>query len=650
MKELHIDIETYSSVDLAKCGVYKYVESPDYAVLLFGYSVDGGPVRVIDLASGEAIPREILEALIDPTVTKVAHNAKFERVGTSPMLCDEGLLGKGEYIDPGGWRCTMVHAAALGLPRSLADVGAVLNLRMQKMTEGKDLIRKFCAPQKPTKANGERTRILPEDDPEAWEMFQDYNKRDVEVEIAIYQRLSKYPLPASEWALYELDQRINDRGVAVDMILVNQAVHMGERAKAELIAEMSDLTGLDNPYSPAQLKTWLTGRGIAVDALDKDAVAALLDGSLPDDVRRVLQLRQQAAKSSLAKYEAMRDAVCADGRICGMLQFFGAATGRWSGRIVQPQNLPRSNLSDQDLANAREFVRRGDYDAVLTLYGNVLDVLSQLIRTALVPAVGYKYIVSDYSSIEARVLARLAGERWRLDAFARGTDIYCASASQMFGVPVEKHGLNAHLRAKGKIAELALGYGGGANAMRRMGALSAGLSEDELEPIVRKWRAASPHIVQFWYDLETAAIEAVKWRHATTVHGIGFEYRSGVMWVTLPSGRKLAYCKPTIVINQFGRESVSYLASKGDRVDLYGGKLAENITQAVARDLLANSLTTLDARGYRVVCHVHDEVIIEAPLSATVAEVNDIMALVPAWAKGLPLKAEGFEAEYYKKD
>ena len=652
MKILHIDIETFSSAELSRCGVYRYAEAPDFEIKLFGYAIDDGPVHVVDLTAGEKIPQGVIDALTDPSVEKWAHHAEFERVCLSRFLRDLGVLPDGAYIDPWGWRCTMVLAAATNLPPSLAGAGKALGLPEQKLTEGRELIRKFCSPQKPTKANGGRTRILPEDDPGAWELFKAYCLRDVEVERKIYERLIKYDLPASEWALYELDQRINDRGIRIDADeLCEQAVKKRDRAVAELTAKLVALTGLDNPSSVVQFKAWLTEQGITTASLDKEAVASLLAGDLPSDVRTALELRVKLSKSSLAKYDAMRDAVCADGRIRGTLKFYGAATtGRWAGRIVQPQNLPRTSMTAQDLDDAREFVRCGDYDAITILYGDVLDVLSQLIRTALVPAVGLKYIVSDYSAIEARGLAWLAGETWRLDAFRRGADIYCVSASTLFGVKVVKHGVNGHLRAKGKVAELALGYGGGVNAMVRMGALSAGLSEDELESIVRKWRAASPHVVQFWYDLETAAIEAVKWRHATTVHGIGFEYRSGVMWVTLPSGRKLAYCKPTIVINQFGRESVSYLASKGDRVDLYGGKLAENITQAVARDLLANSLTTLDARGYRVVCHVHDEVIIEAPLSATVAEVNDIMALVPAWAKGLPLKAEGFEAEYYKKD
>lgn len=649
---IHIDIETFSSVDLARCGVYKYAEAPDFKILLFGYMLNGPPVHVVDLTAGEQIPQDIIDALTDPTVTKVAHNATFERICLSRFLRDRGVLpGGASYIDPAGWRCTMVLSASLGLPMSLADVGSALGLDKQKLAEGKELIRKFCVPQKPTKANGGRTRILPEDNPEAWETFKAYNLRDVEVELAIYQRLIKYDMPASEWALYELDQRINDRGVGIDTVLVEQAIHLRERAEAELTADLVTLTGLENPNSTAQLKAWLAEQGKTTASLDKEAVADLLAGSLPSDARTALELRAKLSKSSLAKYDAMRKAVCADGRIRGSLMFYGASTtGRWAGRIVQPQNLPRTTMTAQDLDDARAFVRRGDYDSISILYGDELDVLSQLIRTALAPAKGCKFLVSDYSAIEARVLAWLAGETWRLEAFKRNEDIYCASASQMFDVPVEKHGVNGHLRAKGKIAELALGYGGGVNAMVRMGALQNGLNEDELEPIVKKWRASSPHIVKLWYDLDDASIEAVKWHHATTVNGIAFEYRSGVMWVTLPSGRKLAYSKTKVETNRFDRDCVSYLASKGDHVDLYGGKLAENITQAVARDVLAYALTNLDARGFRVVCHVHDEVIIEAPMDASVNTINDIMSLVPPWAKGLPLRAEGFESAYYKKD
>lgn len=652
MNTLHIDLETYSSVDLTACGVYKYAEAPDFDVLLFGYAVDGPPAHVVDLTAGEEVPQDVLDALTDTSVTKVAHNASFERVCLSRYLRDRGVLRAGEFIDSTGWQCTMVHGASLGLPRSLADVGLVLRLDDQKMTEGKDLIRRFSIPQRPTKTNGGRTRILPEDDPEAWETFKAYNRRDVEVEIAVYQRLAKYPMPDSELRLYELDQRINDRGVAIDLLLVEQAIRMGERAKAELTAELTDLTKLENPGSTIQMKTWLSDHGVSAASLDKDAVTTLLAGDLPPDVRKVLLLRQQIAKSSLAKYKAMRNAVSVDGRIRGTLQFYGAGTGRWAGRIIQPQNLPRVSLSDADLACARELVRDGDYAAVKVLYGDVLDVLSQLIRTALVPADGHKFIVSDYSAIEARVLAWLADEQWRLDAFRRGEDIYCASASQMFGVPVEKHGLNSHLRAKGKTAELGLNFGGSTGALIAMGALSSGLTEDELEPIVRKWRIASPHIVRLWHDSERCAIEAIKWHHATTVNGIGFEYRAGIMFVTLPSGRKLAYAQPKVSVGDNGFDRITYMHSQGGkwtRVETYGGKLAENITQAVARDLLAHALTILDTRGFRVVLHVHDEVVVEAPMDADVSTINEIMSLAPTWATGLPLKAEGFESAYYRK-
>ena len=653
MKVLHIDIETYSSTDLATCGVYKYIEDPDYAVLLFAFAIDDDPVQVVDLAHGDRIPPDVMAALCDPTVKKVAHNANFERVGLTPMLRREGLIGSNEYIDPAGWRCTMVHAASLGLPKSLAEAGSALGLNEQKMGEGKELIRRFCIPQRPTKANGERTRILPEDDPEAWEVFKAYNRRDVEVERAIYQRLSRYPMTDSEWCLFELDQRINDRGIAIDLPLVEQAICMGEQIKAELNAELANLTKLDNPNSTTQMKKWLADHGVQTASLDKDAIASLLARDLPPDVRKALTLRQQAAKSSLAKYEAMRNAVCADGRIRGLLQFYGAGTGRWAGRIIQPQNLPRPTMSVKDLDYARRFVREGDYDAMRMLYPDSLDTLSQLIRTALVPADGHRFIVSDFSAIEARVLAYLTGETWRLNAFRRGEDIYCASASKMFGVPVVKHGINGHLRSKGKLAELGLGFGSGINGMIRMGALNAGLSKDELESIVRKWRAANPHIVQFWYDLQNAAIEAVKWQHPTAVNGIGLEYRADVLWITLPSGRMLAYAQPRVGVGDKGFDRISYTRSqngKWSRTDTYGGKLAENVTQAIARDVLAYALTSLDTRGYRVVCHVHDEVIVEAPLDVDENVINDIMALTPDWAKGLPLKAEGFSAKYYRKD
>lgn len=653
MKILHIDLETYSAVDLKKCGAYKYAEDTDCSILLLGYAIDDEPVQVVDLTHGDKIPLEVLAALRDPTVTKVAHNAMFERINLSCYLWTHGDLPEGEYLDPAGWRCTMVWASELGLPKSLDAVGTALGLDQRKMTEGKNLITRFCCPHKPTEKNGGHTRILPEDDPEAWETFKAYNRRDVEVERAIYRRLSRYPMTESEWYLYELDQRINDRGVRVDITLVDQAIRMGELAKSELTAELVDLTGLDNPNSTPQMKAWLADHGVQITSLDKDAVASLLARDLPPDVRKALTLRQQAAKSSLAKYEAMRNAVCADGRIRGLLQFYGAGTGRWAGRIIQPQNLPKSTMSVKDLDYARRFVREGDYDAMRMLYPDSLDTLSQLIRTALIPSDGHKFMVSDFSAIEARILAHLAGETWRLNAFRHGEDIYCASASQMFGVPVVKHGLNAHLRAKGKAAELSMGYSGGVNAMRRMGALNAGLSEDELEPMVRKWRSANPRIVQFWYDLENAAIEAVKWHHATTVNGIGFEYRSSVLWVTLPSGRKLAYAQPRVGVGDKGFDRISYMHSEGGkwvRTGTYGGKLTENITQAAARDVLAYALTNLNSHGFHVVCHVHDEVIVEAPLDVDENVINDIMALTPDWAKGLPLKAEGFSAKYYRKD
>ncbi len=553
MKTLSLDLETFSDVDLSKCGVYKYCSSPAFEILLFGYSVDGGEVQVADLACGEKIPADILAALEDESVMKWAYNAQFERI------CLSRFLGfpVGSYLDPSSWHCSMVWAATLGLPMSLENVGAVLGLEKQKLTEGKDLIRYFCVPCKPTKVNGGRVRNLPGHDMEKWQRFKTYNLRDVEAEMQIQQRLAKFPMPDFVWEEYRQDQEINDRGIGVDMDMVIQAITMDGRSKAELSAAMKELTELENPNSVQQMKQWLLENGLETDSLDKKAVAALLKEA-PEPLKTVLTLRQQLAKSSVKKYQVMQNAVCADSRAHGMFRFYGAnRTGRYSGKIIQLQNLPQNHIPD--LAQARELVKCGDYDALSVLYEDIPDTLSQLIRTAFVPQDGRKFIVADFSAIEARVIAWIAGERWRLKVFEDGGDIYCASASQMFHVPVEKHGVNGHLRQKGKIAELALGYGGSVGALKSMGALDMGLAEEELQPLVDSWRAANPNIVQFWWDVDHAVKECVKKRVPTETHGIRFSYQSGMLFITLFSGRRLAYVKPGIGENRFGGESVTYM-------------------------------------------------------------------------------------------
>ena len=553
MKTLSLDLETFSDVDLSKCGVYKYASSPAFEILLFGFSVDGGDVQVVDLACGEEIPADILKALEDESVMKWAYNAQFERI------CLSRFLGfpVGSYLDPSSWHCSMVWAATLGLPMSLENVGAVLGLEKQKLTEGKDLIRYFCVPCKPTKVNGGRVRNLPGHDMEKWQRFKTYNLRDVEAEMQIQQRLAKFPMPDFVWEEYRQDQEINDRGIGVDMDMVIQAITMDGRSKAELSAAMKELTELENPNSVQQMKQWLLENGLETDSLDKKAVAALLKEA-PEPLKTVLTLRQQLAKSSVKKYQVMQNAVCADSRAHGMFRFYGAnRTGRYSGKIIQLQNLPQNHIPD--LAQARELVKCGDYDALSVLYEDIPDTLSQLIRTAFVPQDGRKFIVADFSAIEARVIAWIAGERWRLKVFEDGGDIYCASASQMFHVPVEKHGVNGHLRQKGKIAELALGYGGSVGALKSMGALDMGLAEEELQPLVDSWRAANPNIVQFWWDVDHAVKECVKKRVPTETHGIRFSYQSGMLFITLFSGRRLAYVKPGIGENRFGGESVTYM-------------------------------------------------------------------------------------------
>ena len=642
MKSINIDLETYSDVDLSKCGVYKYASSPAFEVLLLGYAVDGGAVQVVDLACGEKIPEEILAALSDTSVTKWAFNAMFERVCLSNYL--------GEWLEPEGWRCTMVWSATLGLPLSLEGAGAVLGLEKQKLAEGKDLIRYFCVPCKPTKTNGRRTRNLPEHDLEKWERFKAYNLRDVEAEMQIQQKLSRFPVPDTIWEEYCQDQEINDRGIGVDMELVRQAVAIDARSRERLSAVMQELTGLENPNSVQQMKAWLSEHGLETDTLGKKTVAELLK-TAPEPLGEVLSLRQQLAKSSVKKYTAMENAVCKDSRAHGMFQFYGAnRTGRFSGRLIQLQNLPQNHIPD--LAQARELVRCGNYEALSLLYEDIPDTLSQLIRTAFVPQEGRKFIVADFSAIEARVIAWFAGEQWRLRVFADGGDIYCASASQMFGVPVEKHGVNGHLRQKGKIAELALGYGGSVGALKSMGALEMGLSEEELQPLVTAWRDSNPMITQFWWAVDHAVKECVKKRISTETHGIRFTYKSGILFTTLPSGRRLAYVKPRIGENQFGGESVTYegvgSTKKWERLESYGPKFVENIVQATARDILCYAMQTL--KHCAIVAHVHDEIIIEADQRMSLQAVCEQMGRTPPWAKGLKLRADGYECTFYQKD
>ena len=642
MRKLSIDIETYSDVDLSKCGVYKYASSSAFEVLLFGYAADGGDVRVVDLACGEQIPEEVISALADTSVTKWAFNAMFERVCLSNFL--------GEWLEPEGWHCTMVWSATLGLPLSLESAGAALGLEKQKLTEGKDLIRYFCVPCKPTKANGGRTRNQPEHDPEKWERFKAYNLRDVETEMQIQKRLSNFPVPDTIWEEYHLDQEINDRGIGVDMELVRQAIAMDARSRERLTDALQELTGLENPNSVQQMKQWLADHGLETDTLGKKAVAELVK-TAPEPLREVLSLRQQLAKSSVKKYTAMENAVCADSRAHGMFQFYGAnRTGRFSGRLIQLQNLPQNHMSD--LAQARALVRGGNYEALSMLYGDIPDTLSQLIRTAFVPQDGRKFIIADFSAIEARVIAWFAGERWRLKVFEDGGDIYCASASQMFHVPVEKHGVNGDLRQKGKIAELALGYGGSVGALKSMGALEMGLAEEELQPLVDAWRGSNPMITQFWWDVDRAVKDCIRQRVPTETHGLRFDYRSAMIFITLPSGRRLAYVKPRIGENQFGGESVTYMGvggtKKWERLESYGPKFVENIVQGTARDILCYAMQTL--KNCSIVAHVHDEIIIEADRRMSVAAVCEQMGRTPPWAKGLKLRADGYECEFYQKD
>ena len=657
---LSIDLETFSDVDLKKCGVYKYAESPDFEILLFGVSVDGGEVIVYDLTSGDTVPEEIIKALSDDSVIKWAYNASFERICLSVWLrrnypqyfssysIEEDTVRN--YLDPSSWRCSLVWGAYMGLPLSLEGIGKVLKLENQKMAEGKALIRYFCVPCKPTKANGGRTRNLPEHDPVKWSTFIAYNKRDVETEMAIQQKLSKFPVPDFLWEEYHLDQEINDRGIQLDMALVEQIIAIDERSREELSAKMRQLTALENPNSVQQMKEWLTKHGLEVDSLDKKAVKELLK-TVPSELAEVLELRRQLAKSSVKKYQAMQNAVCADGRARGMFQFYGAnRSGRWAGRLIQLQNLPQNHMAH--LEDTRSLVRSGDYALLSALYDSVPEVLSELIRTAFVPRNGYKFIVSDFSAIEARVLSFLAGESWRLKVFAENGDIYCASASAMFHVPVEKHGQNAHLRQKGKIAELALGYGGSVGALKSMGALEMGLSEEELQPLVDAWRTSNPNIVQLWWDVDNAVKTTVRQRLDTETHGIRFRYRSGMLFIILPSGRQLCYVKPKMGTNKFGGESVTYegvgSTKKWERIESYGPKFTENVVQAISRDILMYAIRTLS--HCFIVGHVHDELIIECGMDVSLDAICEQMGRTPPWIKGLNLRADGYETMFYKKD
>ena len=660
MRTLSIDIESFSSNDLNKCGVYKYVQAPDFDILLFGYAVDGGAVKVVDLAAGEEIPEDILLALTDETVTKWAFNSNFERICLSEWLrrkhpeyfisysIPEDMVG--DYLDPHGWKCSMIWSAYMGLPLSLAGVGAVLGLEEQKLKEGKDLIRYFCVPCKATKSNGGRTRNLPQHDMEKWNLFKAYNQRDVEVEQSIQQKLTRFPVPDFVWEEFWLDQEICDRGIAIDRKMVEEAIALDEISKNELFETMCEMTALDNPNSVVQMKQWLSRQGIEMDSLGKKEVAKLI-GEVDGELKEVLQLRQQLAKSSVKKYQAMQNAVCSDGRARGMFQFYGAnRSGRWAGRIIQLQNLPQNHM--EDLEEARGLVRNGDYVALSMLYDSVPEVLSELIRTAFVARDGYKFVVSDFSAIEARVLSWLAGEKWRTEVFINNGDIYCACASAMFGVPVEKHGENAHLRQKGKIAELALGYGGSVGALKSMGALEMGIAEEELQPLVDMWRQSNPNIVRFWWDVDRAVKNVVKNRTQEEVKGIRFYYQSGMLFIKLPSGRQLSYVKPRMGENKFGGESVTYEGvggtKKWERIESYGPKFVENIVQAISRDILSFAMQTL---SHCFICgHVHDELIIECSKDVSLDVICEQMGRTPSWATGLVMRADGYETEFYKKD
>lgn len=658
MNRMFIDLETRSDADITKTGVYRYADSPCFDILLFAVSIDDAPVQVYDLAQNDIIPDNILHALADHNVMKHSFNASFERVCISVWLkrnYPELFHGYGnpqdsvsDYLDPESWRCSMVASAYLGLPLTLAGVGAVLKLEQQKMTEGKALIRYFCVPY--DTIHGVPKFRSPADAPDKWQIFKAYNKRDVETEMEIEAKISKFPVPQSVWEEYILDQKINDRGIQVDMPFVQNAIQIGDTVKKALTEKLSDITGLENPNSVQQMKNWLSERGLEMQSLGKKEVQEQLL-TAPAHIREVLQLRQQTSKSSVKKYTAMQNAVCHDRRARGMFQFYGAnRTGREAGRIIQLQNLPQNHLPD--LEEARNLVLSGDIDALDMLYEDIPDTLSQLIRTAFIPKKGYQFIVADFSAIEARVIAWLAGETWRMESFARGEDIYCASASRIFGVPVVKHGENGHLRQKGKVAELACGYGGSVGAMKAMGADALGLSDAELKQIVTDWREASPHIVQLWWDVEAAAMKAVRQKTSAETHGIIFSYESGFLFVQLPGGRRLAYVKPRIGKNRFGGESITYwgvgTSKRWERLETYSGKLVENIIQGIARDLLFYSMKTLS--DCFIVGHIHDEMIIECTKDTSLSDICEQMSVTPEWADGLLLRADGYECNFYKKD
>lgn len=649
MQKISIDIETFSDVDLIRCGVYKYADSPNFEILLFAYAVDDGDVHIIDVAGGEELPEEIIQAIKSDNVVKTAYNAQFERVCLSRYL----KFPEGEYLNPQSWYCTAVQAAELALPLSLADVGSVLGLERQKMTEGKELIKYFCVPCKPTKLNGNRTRNRPCHDINKWETFKKYCMRDVDVERQIADKLKMYPISDEEHRLYVIDQIINDRGVLVDSELAEQAVKLNSIQTAVAVEQAYMITGLENPNSVTQLKQWLKENGVEIESLSKKAVKSLADET-DGDVSEMLKLRLLMAKTSVKKYEAVIRSVCSDNRVHGMMRFCGAnRTGRWSGNILQPQNLPQNHLPDLTLA--RDIVKDGDFEMLDMMFGNVPNVLSELIRTVLIPKPNHRFIVADFSAIEARVLAWIAGEQWRIDTFRYGGDIYCASASKMFKVPVEKHGVNGELRQKGKISELACGYGGSVGALKNMGAVEMGVQENELQGLINDWRNANPHIVRFWYEVGNAAMKAIKEKTTVPLGKLVFVYERGILFIRLPSGRRLSYIKPRIGTNRFGGDSITYMginsAKKWDRLETFGGKLTENIVQGTARDLLAKALINTANAGYDTVFHVHDEIICEVPNGyGSVDELCRQMCIKPEWADGLPLNADGFECEYYKKE
>lgn len=654
IKSMSIDLETYSDVDLNKCGVYRYASSPVFEILLFGVSADNRPIEVYDLASGEKVPDEILFALTDPAAIKWSFNAEFERICLSRYLRDQGFDLRNQknpdYLSPESWHCSKVWSAYMGLPQSLKGVGAVLGLDRQKMEEGKDLIKYFCGPCRPTQANGGRTRNLPKDAPDKWVLFKKYNKRDVEVEMSIKDRLRNYPVPESVWEEYRISEEINDNGVLVDQQFIRNAIRMDAVTRDHLTRRMKEITGLENPNSVAQLKGWLASEGIMTNDLGKKNVAALMEAA-PPKVKEVLSLRLKLAKSSVKKYTAMENAACPDGRVHGMFVFYGANhTGRFTSKIVQLQNLPQNHLPDLD--QARSLVRSGDFETLELLYDDIPDVLSQLIRTAFIAAPGKKFVVSDFSAIECRVLAWYAGEQWVLDTFAKGGDIYCATAEKMYHVPVKKHGVNGELRQKGKRATLSCGYGGSVGALKAMGALDDGMQEDELLPLVTAWREANPNIIRFWWEIDRAAKKVVREHTSVSLYRLTLEYKSGMMFIILPSGRHIAYVKPRIGENQFGGECITYMGTgmnkKWQRLETYGPKLVENIVQATSRDILCNAMRTL--RKQRIEMHIHDELIVEADPDVTLEQVSGQMSRIPEWTDGLVLAADGFEGEYYRKD